>query len=169
MHNGATSGSDTENGAYTLQGGTVIPSNLNTVTRNASAKVALPTENEWYKAAYYLGSGTSYALYPMGGTTANKNAPPGDTNSANHNYLLPTSQPPLQDAGSYTAADGFYGTFDQGGNAGEWTETLGTGSNRILRGGDWDSIDSFMQSTFRLDTRGPNSEDYDIGFRVVGL
>jgi hypothetical protein len=45
-------GGTTEYGAYTLSGGTPTPSNAATITRNADATVFLPSENEWYKAAY---------------------------------------------------------------------------------------------------------------------
>jgi hypothetical protein len=46
LHNGQGSGS-TETGAYTLSGNTGI------ITKNVSATVWLPSEDEWYKAAYY--------------------------------------------------------------------------------------------------------------------
>ena len=52
VNNGQGS-ADTETGAYTLLGGTAVPSNATTVTRNSGATWFLPSENEWYKAAYY--------------------------------------------------------------------------------------------------------------------
>jgi formylglycine-generating enzyme required for sulfatase activity len=52
MNNGQGNG-DTETGAYTLLGGTATPSNGLTVTRNPGATIVLPSEDEWYKAAYY--------------------------------------------------------------------------------------------------------------------
>jgi formylglycine-generating enzyme required for sulfatase activity len=51
LHNGQGSG-DTETGAYTLHGGTPTPSNP-MVQRNPGAFIFLPTDDEWYKAAYY--------------------------------------------------------------------------------------------------------------------
>ncbi len=42
----------TETGSYTLNGKT-SGADLLTVTRNANAVWAIPTEDEWYKAAYY--------------------------------------------------------------------------------------------------------------------
>ena len=47
LHNGATSSSSTETGAYTLNGQT----SGDAVPANAGAKFRVPTENEWYKAA----------------------------------------------------------------------------------------------------------------------
>src|SRR5262245_47576131 len=42
---------DTETGSYTLLGGTAIPSNGFTVTRDAGATIVLTSEDEGYKAA----------------------------------------------------------------------------------------------------------------------
>lgn len=59
LHNGKPTGAQnnnsTEDGAYFLNGfigGNAIP-------KKAGAKYFLPTENEWYKAAYYKGGGTN--------------------------------------------------------------------------------------------------------------
>jgi sulfatase modifying factor 1 len=52
LNNGQGNGS-TETGAYTLSGGTAIPSNATSITLNADATWFLPSEDEWYKAAYY--------------------------------------------------------------------------------------------------------------------
>src|SRR5581483_7119802 len=51
--NNGQGNADTESGAYTLVGGGEIPTNANSATRNADAKIFLPSENEWYKAAFY--------------------------------------------------------------------------------------------------------------------
>jgi Sulfatase-modifying factor enzyme 1 len=51
MNNGLGS-ADTETGSYTLLGGTATPSNANSVGRNDGATIVLPSENEWYKAAF---------------------------------------------------------------------------------------------------------------------
>lgn len=57
LHNNKPSGSQnsstTEDGAYTLNGVTVGV----TKSRNSEAKYVIPSENEWYKAAYYKGAG----------------------------------------------------------------------------------------------------------------
>ncbi len=57
IHNGMPSGaqnnSSTESGVYTLNGALSGVS----FTRSANAKYAIPTEDEWYKAAYYKGDG----------------------------------------------------------------------------------------------------------------
>ena len=55
LHNGKGNGS-TESGAYTIPDGRTSG---NAVPSNNDAKYHLPTENEWYKAAYYKGNGTN--------------------------------------------------------------------------------------------------------------
>src|SRR5262245_52204491 len=51
--NNGQGNANTEAGAYTLMGSLPIPSNGPSVSRSAGAKWFLPSENEWYKAAYY--------------------------------------------------------------------------------------------------------------------
>ena len=51
MNNGQGTG-DTETGAYTITAQGIAD---NSITRNAGATILLPTEDEWYKAAYYDG------------------------------------------------------------------------------------------------------------------
>jgi formylglycine-generating enzyme required for sulfatase activity len=59
LHNGRPSGdqnnSTTEDGVYALGGRTTG----NAVTKKSNANYHIPTENEWYKAAYYKGGGTN--------------------------------------------------------------------------------------------------------------
>ena len=92
------------------------------ITRNAGATYFIPSENEWYKAAYYKGGGTNagYWLYPTQSNTAPSNVLSATgTNNANYhgtrratpiraNYLTPV--------GTFAASPGPYGTFDQGGD-----------------------------------------------------
>ena len=83
MNNGQGS-SDTETGAYTLLGGTPVPSNYDTVTRNGGASILLTSENEWYKAAYYDGSSGSYFAFPAGSNSQTTCSTPTVTpNTAN--------------------------------------------------------------------------------------
>jgi formylglycine-generating enzyme required for sulfatase activity len=131
LHNGQGSG-DTETGAYTLLGGTALPTNWATVTRNADATVFLTSEDEWYKAAYYDAVSTSYFNYPAGSDTQTTCTTPGPTaNAANCGLVFDD----LTNVGSYTGSLSPYGTFDQGGNVWEWNETIIEGITRGLRGG----------------------------------
>ena len=61
--------SSTESGAYSINGA-ISNTAMMAVTRNPGAAFFLPSENEWYKAAYYKGGGTNagYWTYPTGAT-----------------------------------------------------------------------------------------------------
>src|SRR4051812_13447834 len=87
MNNGQGS-ADTETGAYTLTGGTAVPTNASTVTRNANATWFLPSENEWYKAAYYNPTTSSYFDYPTSSNGAPGNSPPTSSVGNSANYLI---------------------------------------------------------------------------------
>ena len=147
MMNGQGSGS-TETGAYTLNGAT---SGL--ITVNVGASVYIPSEDEWYKAAYYLGDG-SYSLYPNGQNTIT---------TADAKYASSSST----DVGSYGGDPSFYGTFDQGGNVWEWNDSV-IGSWRGLRGAAWDDPEDYLASSFRGDV-DPSFEYYSIGFRLASV
>ncbi len=160
LHNGQGSG-DTETGAYTLLGGIATPSNGTTVTRNAGANIFLPSEDEWYKAAYYDAVSTSYFEYPAGTDTQTVCAAPGATANTAVCELGD-----LTDVGSYTGSASPNGTFDQGGNVFEWNEAIISGSNRGVRGGGAFDSPSFLAASLRLDVL-PEGEVIDLGFRVA--
>lgn len=136
LHNDQPSGaqdtSTTEDGAYTLNGAT-SPVALSAVTRNPAARWWLPTEDEWFKAAYHKNDGVTGNYWNKPTNTnfdpTNNNPPSADTgNSANFlwngNYTTADYDYPLTDAGAYTLSASAYGTFDQGGNVHEFTATL---------------------------------------------
>ena len=179
LHNGQPSGAQaagtTEDGAYTFSGATTAGA------RNALALVFLPTENEWYKAAYYDGGSATWFDYPMGTDTAPlSSAPPGGATSGNlrapSNEFAVTGSATfvsttnyLTDVGAYTTAASPYGTFDQGGNAWEWNETA-SGASRSVRGGGWsDSADGLLASQPHYTALGdlPTNENYYVGIRVA--
>lgn len=154
LNNGQGS-ADTEIGAYTLLGGTVTPTNGDSITRNAGATWFLPSEDEWYKAAYYNAATTSYFDYPTAtNTQPNNNLPTSDTgNSANFlsGSSTTTGDPsyPFTTAGAYALSASGYGTFDQGGNVAEWNEALGTTGKRGRRGGAWDRDATYLSAATR--------------------
>jgi len=122
MHNGQGSGS-TEIGAYNLLGDTAGVFFL----AEPGALFRLPTENEWYKAAYYSGNADNYWLYPTQSNEVPGNVVGGAANQANTlagpNYVFSvtqssqnTGQNCLTDVGAFIGSASHYGTFDQGGN-----------------------------------------------------
>ncbi|MCX6879078.1 MAG: SUMF1/EgtB/PvdO family nonheme iron enzyme, partial [Verrucomicrobia bacterium] len=180
LHNGQPTGaqdaSTTEDGAYTLNG---VISGVS-VNKNASAKVWIPSEDEWYKAAYYdpnkSGGGVGgYWQYPtqsdaLAGHTV------GVAKSANTydgDYAVYTGSGAgmwgITDVGAYGLnSASAYGTNDQGGNVWEWNDATISGSSRGLRGGTWVGYDSNLTPPYRYD-RDPLVESSDIGFRVASV
>jgi formylglycine-generating enzyme len=159
LNNGQGSG-DTETGAYTITADGITN---NTITRNLGAMTFLPSENEWYKAAYF--NGTTYFVYPAGSNTPTVCAAPGATpNTAN---CFPSGPGMVTDVGAYTGSASPYGTFDQGGNVYQWNEQI-MGVFRGRRGGGWGSLAMFLAASSPLDV-APSLESNDIGFRVASL
>jgi formylglycine-generating enzyme required for sulfatase activity len=195
LHNGQPTGAQgagtTETGAYTLNG---AMSGVD-FTRNANATYGLPSENEWYKAAYYQpaaqgGDADNYWLYPTRSNVNpnSRNGSASDPNSANYRYddhiangynggfavnnstVLPTGDV-LTDVGAFSLAAGSYGTFDQGGNVWEWNDGYSGSTSswsRGLRGSSWYDSQNLMSAPY--DGNGPEtlySEGDNVGFRVV--
>jgi len=149
MMNGQ-SGGDMETGAYTLNGAT-----SGIIAANIGAQVYLPSENEWYKAAFYNAADASYSLYPNGQSGI-------VTGDANYDTSGST------DVGSYRGDASSYGTFDQGGNVWEWNDAVISGSTRGLRGGSWGDDDGFLSSGSRYGDV-PTFEARYVGFRVASV
>lgn len=154
MVNGQGSGS-TETGAYTLNGATT-----GMFLANAGAQVYIPTEDEWYKAAYYNATTQTYSQYPNGQNSIS---------TADANYGSTGST----DVGSYSNDPSYYGTFDQGGNVWEWNDA--EGAQRGLRGGAglngfggvFDGVSGLASSS-----RGslyPSDEYASVGFRLASV
>ncbi|MCZ7618149.1 MAG: SUMF1/EgtB/PvdO family nonheme iron enzyme [Myxococcota bacterium] len=164
LNNGQGSAS-TETGAYTLLGGTATPNNGLTVTRNAGANIVLPSENEWYKAAYYSPGGV-YFDYPTGTNSMTGCVAPGSDTGNSANCAGAGSV--LTDAGAYGLSDSPYGTYDQGGNVSEWNEEIVYGSYRGFRGGSWYGYAGYLAASSPI-LYGPTFEGYYVGFRVASL
>jgi formylglycine-generating enzyme required for sulfatase activity len=162
MNNGQGS-ADTETGAYTLLGGSGVPSNYTTVTRNGGSTIVLTSEDEWYKAAYYDAPSSSYLDYPAGSNTPTTcSTPTAAANRSNCGNAVGDLTP----AGSYTGSPSPYGTFDQGGNVLEWNETLkAIDASRGIRGGDFQDIGSLGAAD--QGTLGADREFIVVGFRLV--
>ncbi|MCP4246446.1 MAG: formylglycine-generating enzyme family protein [bacterium] len=168
MHNGQPTGaqdpSTTEDGAYDMSLGS-------DVVRKSGARVFLPSEDEWYKAAYYKGGGTDagYWDYPTQGDTSPvaEGVPGTDfvNGSANYNWVVADTIY----VGSYTAkpSDSAYGTFDPGGNVWEFNEAL-IGSYRGLRGGSFINPEGILHAAHRY-YYYPTGEDSSVGFRVAAV
>lgn len=171
MSNGQGGGS-TETGTYNLGG---AESGIFTVQPGATIRI--PSEDEWYKAAYYQpaaqgGDTDNYWLYPTASNTLDGNMI-GVANSANYydgNYAKDQNGLPsyLTDAGAYGAnSASYYGTSDQGGNVWEWNDAV-IGSSRGLRGGLWFLGEDSLRSSARV-SGPPEVEGGNVGFRLAGI
>jgi formylglycine-generating enzyme required for sulfatase activity len=191
LQNGQPTGTEgtatTEMGAYTLNGATSSTA-LMAITRNTGATYFIPSENEWYKAAYYdptlNGGSGGYWTYPTRSnivptnilsSTGTNNANYSDTNDSPHtgnsNLTDPTNE--LTPVGAFAASPGPYGTYDQGGDIWQWNETVVfTGESRGIRAGVWSDSSYVLASSERFsglveDMGSGGSGYYCFGFRVA--
>ncbi len=174
LTNGQPSGSEgngtTETGSYILNGATSNAALL-AVTRNADADYVIPTENEWYKAAYYNPKSGSYYLYATQSNMLPSNSlSTTGTNNANFggpgDFTDPTNYQTV--VGYFAGSPSPYGTFDQNGDVTQWNESVYSGSVRGLRGGSFYDSGSYLESTFNQVPGQPPAGNYDgVGFRVA--
>jgi formylglycine-generating enzyme required for sulfatase activity len=149
--------------------------NANNLYRNSLAKYFLPSENEFYKAAYGKSDGSGYYLYPTGSDTAPIAVYSGTISGTavfadfGVNGIRPF-------AASVYAAGGLssYGTMGQGGNVWEWNESAHDGGNnsaaeaRSVIGGVHTWPVNYLQSSER-NSFYPDYVYYPIGLRVASV
>ncbi|MBU6275736.1 MAG: SUMF1/EgtB/PvdO family nonheme iron enzyme [Planctomycetes bacterium] len=181
LMNGATSSSSTETGAYTLSGAT----SGNAPAVNPGATFFIPTENQWYKAAYYKGGSTNAGYWNFG---TQSDTPPAAVNATTVGIgmaggVSPVTSGNLANYGlvaDWNGQDGnvttvgtnggpsAYGAFDMSGNLWEWNDLAGVGGSTVgRRGGDFWSQYLQMMATAR-GTSDPSSEFLLYGFRLAG-
>ena len=174
--NGATSSSSTETGAYTLVGGQtsgIAPG------VNNGATFSIPTEDQWYKAAYYKGGGTNagywdYATQSDAVPMAVTAGPTGIGSSGSTGNFANWGA-----AADWNGQDGnvttvgtngdpsAYGAFDMSGNVSEWNDQGGLASVlRGLRGGCWAHGSDSLASSYGY-TDAPTTENSFRGFRLA--
>ena len=119
------------------------------------AGLALPTEEQWEKAA----RGTDGRIWPW-------SSQPPTIEHCNFNGNVGDTTP----VGKYSPqGDSPFGCVDMSGNVWEWTASWFTeGDTRALRGGAWGYDDRVTRAAFRSDGIPHNRDDL-VGFRVVEL
>jgi hypothetical protein len=137
----------------------------------------IPSEDEWYKAAYHYNDGATgnYYDYPTQSNVAPASETPPGTDMTNgsanfYDDAFAIGAPYYTtEVGAYTAkpSDSPYRTFDQGGNVLEWNEAILIGSNRGVRGGSFEGFDTYLLAAYRYQHIGPAFEYASIGFRVA--
>ena len=193
LHNGQPTGTQdlttTEDGSYLLNGA-MTDSELMSIARCEHATFVIPSEDEWYKAAYYDGAANIYANYPTGAAAApgyvtnsgmlsgtgapfvegetdpggyatyNGDGGTGDDNGIGPPYFS-------TEVGEWESSPSMYGTFDQGGNVWEWNEAVLDGSARGARGGGIGSDFLPLRASYRATLTPPSYEHSVLGFRVA--
>jgi formylglycine-generating enzyme required for sulfatase activity len=158
---------DKSKGAYRFSGTNDNPGSFMGVDRIAAKTTygtiyVLPTEDEWYKAAYFKPDGSGYSNYANGTSIA----PIGGIDTC-YDQIYPYIGP--WQVGSGTQEQN--GTFDIMGNVWERTETFfyfyGQGRSGY-RGGSYTDEDSLLLPSFRIDNN-PGYEFGSLGFRVVSI
>lgn len=152
-----TSG-DKSKGAYLFSGDNANPGYFLGINRAAAIAAyntiyVLPTEDEWYKAAYYKPDGSGYSLYANGTSTA-------PIVGVDTNYDDVLGYP--WNVGTGTMEQN--GTFDMMGNIHEWTE------NVYHRGGSYQggTGSTLLRSSFR-ESDPPDCESNSLGFRIASV
>ncbi len=136
--------------------------------RNSGANFYLPSENEWYKTAYFDGDALSYNTFATSGTPS---AVTGGTDPDTAVYGNAFSVGPalVDEAGGASP----YGTFGMNGNALEWMESSVDGLNgaasdpRSVRGGSWTTASVLALASTVSTNNNPGTENANLGFRVA--
>ncbi|MFZ4470164.1 MAG: SUMF1/EgtB/PvdO family nonheme iron enzyme [Pirellula sp.] len=144
--------------------------------RSLRATYVLPSYNEWYKAAYYNPTNSTYYNFANGSDTAPGAVASGTAdNTAVYNQSLAQGPADVNLAGGLSP----YGVMGLGANVREWEESSSNllnssgSSSRGIRGGAWDDFSflSFLQGSSARGSLGPSDETNNggIGFRVASL
>jgi hypothetical protein len=145
---------------------------VNNKYRNSLAKYFLPSYNEWYKAAYYNSTNSTYYDYTTGSNTAPIAVASGTgAGTAVYGGGSVTGPADVDKAGGLSP----YGVMGLGGNVYEWEESSGNLANsdgsalRGFRGGAWYHQSNKLLSSARDIDGNPSEDRVDRGFRVASL
>jgi len=170
-----TTTGNTETGVYNTSTWAALAHETAAADLGVSTAYFIPTENEWYKAAYHKNDGVTgnYFEYPTSSdsTPSNDLIDPDPGNNATYSIAgvdYTIGSPYWRtEVGAHENSESPYGTFDQGGNVWEWNETA-IGSSRGVRGGSFSSYDAGLHASHRGND-DPTFEGYGIGIRVASI
>ncbi len=160
---------DAYTGAYQFNGSGVMTCLDRTFRNGGGLAYVLPSEDEWYKAAYFKPDGNGYSLYASGLNSVPVQGTANGWNYFNGGYV---NEHPNDTWVVGFGAEEQNGTHGMMGNVWEWTESAQDGmlddlaEHRVVRGGAYDSFEVELRSVAR-DAVGPTSEVSLRGFRVA--
>ncbi len=165
LENGRFAGADTEAGSYDLNASGPAYS---------TGDFALPSANEWYKAAYDQPFTSFWSLYPGASSIPD----PANCDSVTNEVLNPGSNVAVLFAVCLrpavvggTTSDSSWRAYDLGGNVAEWLDEIGTGSapspDAAYRGGSFEDYTGEIQSTGPTFVTNKTTQSYGIGFRLA--
>jgi subtilisin family serine protease/formylglycine-generating enzyme required for sulfatase activity len=165
LHQGCATNANLNKGSYYIPRDLLNRPIPTTNTLSSWAVFRLPTEDEWYKAAFYKAGFTNAGYWEY--ATRSDSAPASTQvgypqNSARYgaNNFAPV--------GSYPETTSSYGVSDMAGNAWEmFNDMTNYGVNYI--GGGFDSLASDLNKTARKFGQFTNASIANGGFRVVSL
>lgn len=143
--------------------------------RHKDARYFLPSEDEWYKAAFHKNDGATGNYWDY--ATGSNSIPDGINFAGDPIFDVIFEQGHIQwDAVEVTRVGkrGPYGTYGMNGHMWEWFESAFDGTNdepgelRGVRGGDLDSSEFFIRSDFRR-ADPPGGSYGHIGIRVASV
>lgn len=151
-------------GAYQFDGsGTLLAVDRAAAVETYGTVYVIPSEDEWYKAAYLKADGSAYTLYATGDSI-----PSAGLGGENYHGAIGTPWV----VGSGIAENN--GTFDMNGNLLEWNESAQDGTldnmaeNRVVRSGVYHNLEKYMRSSYRGYYITGLSND-QLGFRVAAI
>jgi hypothetical protein len=190
MHNlqptGPQNASTTEDGAYALNG--ITSDGGGSIARKAGARWFLPSDDEWYKAAFYdprnavQGGPPGNDHYWTWATRSDAAPTPAAANLVGDVSNPGPNVATIENGADWNDIDGnitsvgtagmesasYYGTFDQSGNGGEWNEGLANPSfiYRTLRSGN-PSLPAYWASAGERTWAFPQGSS--AGFRLASV
>lgn len=184
---GAQATGTTENGAYALNGrvtGFAVAKNTCNPNTGQTCTFWLPTENEWYKAAYFSANVNNsgqpgYYLFATQSSATPGNAVGAAPNQMNviinlnfsltQNPNLFPGQNYLTDVGAFSGSVSYYGTFDQNGPLYQWNDLDGSPyPYRGIRGSFW-FAGSQAAEAINFAAVTPEHAGNDVGFRLASI
>ena len=137
--------------------------------RHKDAYYFLPSEDEWYKAAYHQNDGVSANYWDYAtGSNSIPTAVASGTGAGTAVYDGAAGSPAaVNNDGGLSA----YGTMGQNGNVWEWDESAfdGISEFRAVSGGGWLNTESDLRSSMTQPLVAPSFSNFVVGFRVASV